>query len=229
MLALLVVPFTVLAAAPAQAVPPDRTSFLTWNMQGSTSSGQSLWSDYIKKIIERARFPEVVMLQEVGPGVPTSTPLGDPPGIEDNPLVTYVRWHMSTTQNYYMVFLQTNDRTRPGGRVNTIVMSRTRPDEAMVVENGHSSDAARPAIGIRLGSDWYFSFHALSRSSGPDGVPMLNSIGSAVLDNAQAAARRDGTPVQRRDWTVGADFNRRPTTTGTEPGLQQQADWPRII
>jgi lysophospholipase L1-like esterase len=99
----------------------------------------------------------------------------------------------------------------------------------MVVENGHSSDAARPAIGIRSGSDWYFSFHALSRSSGPDGVPMLNSIGSAVLDNAQAAARRDGTPVQRRDWTVGADFNRRPTTTGTEPGLQQQADWPRII
>ncbi|MER7687486.1 fibronectin type III domain-containing protein [Streptomyces sp. NPDC097610] len=227
--ALLVVPFAVLAAGPAQAAPPDRTPFLTWNMQGATSSGQSLWSDYIAKIIENARFPPVVMLQEVGPGVPTSTGLDNPPGTEGNSLVTYVRWRMSVTRTYYMVFLQTNDPTTPGGRVNTIVMSQTEVDEAMVVENNHSSGAGRPAIGIRLGNDWYFSFHALSRSGGPDGVPMLNSIGSAVLANAQAAAQRDGTSVQRRDWTVSADFNRRPTTIGAEPGLQQHADWPRII
>lgn len=220
------VPFTVLAAGPAQAAPPDRTPFLTWNMQGATTSGTSLWSDYIPEILRNAGYPDVVMLQEVGPGVPTSTPLANPPGTQGNALVTYVRWRAS--RNYYVVFLQTNDPTKPGGRVNTIVMAQTEVAEAMVVDNSHSSGVGRPAIGIRLGDDWYFSFHALSRSGGPDAVLMLSRIGSAVLANAQAAAGPRNPPLHR-DWTVGADFNRRPTTTGREPGLRQHPDWSRII
>ncbi|KAB1990096.1 hypothetical protein [Streptomyces triticiradicis] len=42
LLALVVVPFTVLAAAPAHALPPNETPFLTWNMQGATTEGVNL-------------------------------------------------------------------------------------------------------------------------------------------------------------------------------------------
>ncbi|MFJ7904676.1 SGNH/GDSL hydrolase family protein [Streptomyces sp. NPDC096198] len=202
--ALLVVPFTVLAAGAAHAAPPAETPFLTWNMQGATSSGQSLWSSYIPRILNGAPS-DVVMLQEAGPDIPDSAVLlNNPPGTVGNPLVTYARWPRgSRAPDWYMVFLQTNDPTRPGGRVNTIVMSTTRVDEAMVVDNPHGSNVGRPAIGIRLGNDWYFSYHALSGGGG-DAVTMLTAIGNAVRSAQPAGVRYD--------WTVGADFNTRPET-----------------
>ncbi|MFI5979138.1 endonuclease/exonuclease/phosphatase family protein [Streptomyces sp. NPDC051452] len=199
--ALLVVPFTVLAVGRAHAAPLDQTPFLTWNMQGETSQGRSVWTDYLPRILTGARS-EVVMLQEAGPDVPNSAEiLPNPPGTENNQLVTYARWRTSQrSSDWYIVFLQTHDRLRPGGRVNTIVMSRTPVDAAMVVDNPHGGAYGRPAIGIRLGEDWYFSFHALSGGGG-DAIGMLARIGEAVEGDDP-----------RRNWTVGADFNTRPTT-----------------
>ncbi|MFI0966491.1 endonuclease/exonuclease/phosphatase family protein [Streptomyces sp. NPDC021080] len=123
--ALLVVPFTVLAAGPAHAAPPDETPFLTWNMQGATAQGEDLWTAYLPQILNAARTDsggraDVVMLQETGAGVPHgATLLSNPTGTEGNPLVTYVNWHASQRPSeWYMVFLQTNDPdpANPGGR-----------------------------------------------------------------------------------------------------------------
>ncbi|MFE9123472.1 GDSL-type esterase/lipase family protein [Streptomyces sp. NPDC007172] len=207
-------PFTVVAAGPAQALSPDETPFLTWNMQGATNQGQMLWTDYFPSLLNEAPS-NVVMLQEVGAGVPDSAVLlSNPPGTEGDPLVTYAHWgsDRDRASEWYMVFLQTNnpDPTRPGGRVNTIVMSHLPVDGAMVVNSQHSSNAGRPAIGIRLGNDWYFSFHALSGSGG-DAVSMLTAIGNAVR-NAQP-------PGTRYEWTVGSDFNTRPETLQSRTGF----------
>ncbi|MET8885400.1 GDSL-type esterase/lipase family protein [Streptomyces rubiginosohelvolus] len=190
---LMAIPFTVAVAAPAQAAPPAETPFLTWNMQGATAQGESLWSSYLPRILGESRS-EVVMLQEAGAGVPGSARIfANPPGTENDQRVTYAEWH----SDWYMVFLQTHDPQVPGGRVNTIVMSSTPVDAAMVVENPLGT-VGRPAIGIRLGEDWYFSFHALSGGGG-DAVGMLRAIGDAV--------ERDGG---NRNWTVGGDFNTTP-------------------
>jgi hypothetical protein len=69
----------------------------------------------------------------------------------------------------------------------------------MVVDN--PLPAGRPAIGIRLGNDWYFSYHALSGGGG-DAVGMLTAIGQRV-----ASAQPAGVTY---NWTVGADFNTEP-------------------
>ncbi|GAB1332293.1 hypothetical protein ACE1SV_66320 [Streptomyces sennicomposti] len=202
LIALLVAPFTVLAAGRAHAAPLDQTPFLTWNMQGATSQGRSVWTDYLPRILTAAPS-EVVMLQEAGPEVPNGADiLPNPPGTENNPRVTYARWRTSQRpSDWYLVFLQTNNQSTPGGgRVNTIVMSRTPVDAAMVVDNPHGGAYGRPAIGIRLGEDWYFSFHALSGGGG-DAIGMLARIGEAVEADDQD-----------RNWTVGADFNTPPNT-----------------
>ncbi|MET8101877.1 fibronectin type III domain-containing protein [Streptomyces sp. NPDC005236] len=223
LLALLVVPFTALAAGPAQADPPDETPppgerpFLTWNMQGATAQGANLWTNYVPRILTAARYrsagPSVVMLQESGAGVPAgSDVLPNPQGTVGNSLVTYANWHASQRPSeWYVVFLQTNYRSqpgRPGGRVNTIVMSTTPVEAAMVVDNPLGPNLGRPAIGIREGNHWYFSFHSLTGGGG-DAVAMLTAIGTAV-HNAQPAG-------VRYDWTVGADFNTRPDTLSARP------------
>ncbi|WP_162684144.1 GDSL-type esterase/lipase family protein [Streptomyces populi] len=223
LLALLVVPFTVLAAGPAQAdpppqPPPGQRPYLTWNMQGATAQGVNLWTNYIPNILTAARNrstgPSVVMLQESGAGVPTGSDiLPNPRGTVGNSLVTYANWHASQRPSeWYMVFLQTNYRSqpgRPGGRVNTIVMSLNPVEDAMVVDNPLGPDRGRPAIGIREGNHWYFSFHSLTGGGG-DAIPMLTAIGRAVYD----AQRAEGV---RYDWTVSADFNTRPDSLRGRP------------
>jgi hypothetical protein len=93
--ALLVVPFTGLAAGPAHAAPPDRTPFLTWNMQGAHAQGANLWTNYLPTILNGAPS-NVIMLQEAGADVPAGADvLPNPPGTVGNPLVTYANWHAS--------------------------------------------------------------------------------------------------------------------------------------
>ncbi|MFD5934759.1 hypothetical protein [Streptomyces sp. NPDC060333] len=218
LLALLIMPFTAMTATPAHASPPDQNPFLTWNMQGATTVGVNLWTDYIPSVLREAGYPQIVMLQEVGAGPPAgAAQLPNPPGTQGNSLVTYVEWHSSMRpSNWYMLFLQTSNPTSPGGRVNTLIMSQSQITEAMVV-NGHG----RPAIGLQQGTDWYFSYHALS-GGGTDAVHMLDAIGDSV-----EAAASPSSPPQRHDWTVGADFTIPPEAENGR-GLSQHDDWPLI-
>jgi hypothetical protein len=52
----------------------------------------------------------------------------------------------------------------------------------------------RPAIGIRLGTNWFFSYHALARNNGPDAVNMLRQIGERVRE-AQPPGFEDCGPA----------------------------------
>jgi hypothetical protein len=144
----------------------------------------------------------VLMLQEAGPGAPgEATALPNPTG---NPLVSVWQWNVGGSTRgtpWYLYFLQSNNPTVPGGRVNTIVASRTQADGVIVIPPPNPNVPGRPTIGIRLGNDWYFSYHALTRGGG-DAVSMLTAIGQAVA-NAQPAG-------VTYNWTVGADFNTEP-------------------
>ncbi|WP_306317124.1 MULTISPECIES: GDSL-type esterase/lipase family protein [unclassified Streptomyces] len=189
---------------------------MTWNMQGATSNGASMWTDYMPSVLAQAR-PHVAMLQEAGPDQPNSAHAETrPPGSYGNHTASYWRWRSDEPSgprpgNWYMLFVQTNDPDRPGGRVNTIVMSTVRADEAMIVDSDHSSGRGRPAVGIRLGDDWYFSYHALSGGGG-DAVRMLTDVGTAVERASRAAGRR-------YDWTVSGDFNTTPETLRSRRGF----------
>jgi hypothetical protein len=231
------VPLALVGSSPARADTnlPD-TSFITWNMQGSTVQGASLWSDYLPPVLTshthagmQGSTARVLMLQEVGAGVPPSaTPRANP---TNDSRVTYATWTgagASRARPWAMYFLQSNNpsSTATGGRVNTIVMFRTAldgngnpigADQVMVVNPSPSTSAnaspRRPAIGIRLGNDWYFSFHALTGGGG-DAASMLHAIADAV-----EAAQPAGVTY---NWTVGGDFNTAPRN------LYNRADFPLI-
>ncbi|MCS0603501.1 endonuclease/exonuclease/phosphatase family protein [Streptomyces sp. LP11] len=205
LIALLVVPLTLLEAPAAHAVSPEDTPFLTWNMQGATSLGQSLWTDYFPGLMNRAPA-DVVMLQESGAGLPGSAVhLDNPPG-NQNPLVSYGRWRQLGGRETYwwMVFLQTHDPLAPGGRVNTVVMARRPVDQILVVDNPLPGTRGRPALGVLLGDNWFFSYHALSGGGG-DAAAMLAAIGGAVRDAPPPAGHQ-------YNWTVGGDFNTEPNS-----------------
>ena len=227
---LLVAPFALLASAPAYADTPANTPFLTWNMQGATTVGQSLWTSYLPTIlseqqVEGANAPQVIMLQEAGPSAPDpSTPQPNPTATASNPSgdgrVSYVVWNRgsnSRTDLWNIYFVQSSNPEVPGGRVNTIVMSRLVANQVMVVDNPFvltQNRPGRPAIGIRLGNDWYFSYHALTGGGG-DASAMLNAIGGAVQRSQPAGVTYN--------WTVGGDFN-------TEPdSLQARIDHGAVV
>lgn len=44
---LVAVPLTVFSSTPANAASVFSTPFITWNMQGGTSLGESLWSSFL--------------------------------------------------------------------------------------------------------------------------------------------------------------------------------------
>ena len=199
---LLVAPFAVLSAAPARADTPVNTPFITWNMQGATSLAASMWTDYIPRMLDNNPTTQVVMLQEAGPNPPdTSAVQPNPSG---DPRVSYYIWNRGSAprpKNWYIYYLQSSNPRVPGGRVNTIVMARTQADQVMVVDS--PIPAGQQAIGLRLGNDWYFSYHALTGGGG-DAVSMLTAIGQAVANAQQAGVTYN--------WTVGADFNTEPNT-----------------
>lgn len=189
---LLVAPFTILSAAPAYADTPDNTPFITWNMQGANAGGTSLWTTYIPQLLSN-NSADVIMLQEAGAAPPASATLqGNPTG---DPRVSIWTWNRGTStrpDTWYLYFLQSSNPQVPGGRVNTMVLSRTQADSVLVVDNPFLNAPGRPAIGIRLGNDFYFSYHALSGGGG-DAVRMLTAIGRAVANSQPAGVTYNWT------------------------------------
>lgn len=209
-----------LPAAPAHASPPAGTPFITWNLRGATTEGQSVWPTYIPTLVRENPDTQVIMIQEAGPEAPDSaTQIDNPPGNADARVTSWT-YTVQGGGVWYLYFIWSTDPTlngRAGGRVNTIVMSRTKAQELLVVDNNFIGPA-RPAIGIRLDNDYYFSYHALSGGGG-DAVSTLTRIGQAVADREDRAQVPPGT----YNWTVGADFNADPVRLRTRPGYENIA------
>ncbi|MFE9775750.1 GDSL-type esterase/lipase family protein [Streptomyces sp. NPDC005931] len=198
----------LLAAVPAVAAPLSSTPLVQENIQGATSGADSKWSTTVSGY---ARMAEIVALQEVGP---------QPPGVRQATIVQpqlpqvgrrgYVQHHLWTPwrEAYDVYFLQTdaNGGTFEGGRNNIALVTQRPADEVYAVPNPNG----RPALGVRFGNDWYFTFHAQSMGGRPnDSADMLQRVANWVNGRGRG-----------EQWTVMADFNLEPGTFATPPGTQ---------
>ncbi|HEX7304938.1 spherulation-specific family 4 protein [Lentzea sp.] len=181
-------------AQPASATPLSGTSLITYNMQGGTNSIESKWTLDVSGYAANA---DVVMLQEVGPNGPPSAH-DEGTAVTPEGLVYRRYLWLSRHITYNVIFVET-DAT--GGRVNIAIVTRHEPDEIRIVRNPVAR--GRAALGVRLGNDWYFTFHGLSGrqgtsdTSGGDSARMLNEIDAEVGRWSNSTAR----------WHAGGDFN----------------------
>lgn len=195
-----------LPVTPAAAVdrPLSSTRVLTWNMQGATDQGESKWRNYL--VGYSRQFP-IIMLQEAGPApAASSTHLNDltrttvdRTNTPRTHTIRHHRWQPETADQSTgfrdIYFLHTQNGT--GGRVNLALIVAEEPDEVNVVAN--PVDAGRTALGVRYGTNWYFTVHGLSGGGG-DSAVLLN----AIDDEVERWASTQGVTYH---WTVGGDFN----------------------
>ncbi|MFI0169652.1 FG-GAP-like repeat-containing protein [Streptomyces sp. NPDC017095] len=175
---------------------------ITNNLQGANSGGDSKWTT---TVVDYARSAEIVALQEAGASPPgtyvrniTITP--NAPG--NSGFVQHHRW--TVREGYEVYFLQTdpNGGTYEGGRVNLAMVTQRPADEVTIVAN--PNPAGRNALGVRFDDNWYFTYHALSSSSGEGGRDAQAMV--------QAIATYVNNSGPNRTWTVLGDFNRAPGT-----------------
>ncbi|MCZ4126195.1 GDSL-type esterase/lipase family protein [Streptomyces sp. H39-S7] len=198
---LIVVP----GAAPAIAAPLGQTPLITYNMQGESAGSASKWTNEVQ---EYARSTEIVLLQEVGPQGPSGATLEVPITTPEGVIVQHRTWTpggSSRGGSYHVYFAQTdrNGGTNTGGRVNIAIITRNAPDEVRVVAN--PIQAGRTALGVRFGTQWYFTVHGLSPGGG-DSNSLLEAIDSSVDRWTPGGV-----------WTAGGDFNVDPRVLQNRP------------
>ncbi|MFI2369247.1 FG-GAP-like repeat-containing protein [Streptomyces sp. NPDC018833] len=208
------------AATPVFAAPLDNTPLITHNLQGAQSSSEDDGTDHNKwqEIVGGyAEAAEIVAIQEAGPadGPGNSQPVRNimipalPQGQGDRGFVQQRRWTYHRA-SYEVYFLQTDARGGQwtGGRTNLALVTQRQADEVTAIPNPVAG--GRPALGVRFGNDWYFTWHG--RSMGPnqlnDSQQMVQAIAGWV------------NQVPGRDWTVMADFNQEPGQFGLPPNTQ---------
>ena len=202
------------ANATVTNAPLSQTSIITNNIQGATANGvntantDSKWSTGVIRYIRAAN---IVLIQEAGASGPPGARTLAPITIGQN-TVQHFEWDPESSSRgggpYQVYFLQTDDNggTAVGGRVNIAIVTHDVPDEIGVVAN--PVDAGRDALGVRFGTNWYFSLHGLSR--GPSD--------SAALVNAIATQVRSQNPSYT--YTVGGDFNLEPASLTVPAGAR---------
>ncbi|MFB8106776.1 RICIN domain-containing protein [Streptomyces sp. NPDC056007] len=219
----------VLGAVPAQAAIQDRPVF-TWNMQGATNGNDNKWTWGVGPRLNDPRQP-VMALQEVGAHPPTSAygteeriieggQLADLPEgmIEQLPdainarRVRYTQWS-NNHMLYHVYFLQTDAQNQQwvGGRCNlAIVLPREARQVAIVPTpngaRGHGQE--RAALGVLLGTTWYFSIHAGAREN--------NNAPGHLANIEQFIEMQDSREIEGREAIVTGDFNREPETIPQE-------------
>ncbi|GAA2931728.1 hypothetical protein GCM10020221_29450 [Streptomyces thioluteus] len=188
----------VLPAGPAQASPLRSTPVLAYNMLGA--DGGSKWTTNIGRYLRAA---EIVAVQEagaipIGEFVNRSAAIPGLPAIGRANYIQHHRWRFSH-ESYEVYFLQTdqNGGTYVGNRNNVALVTQREADEVTAIPNPYSG--GRAMIGVRFGTAWYFSYHAMS-GGGNDARTMLARVDDFV-------SQRPGN----EEWTVLGDFNREPS------------------
>jgi hypothetical protein len=167
-------------------------------MQGATSGQDSKWVTTVGGYL---RQTEVVALQEAGSTPPGHLVANIPlPGVQLPPVgranyVQHHRWQFGF-EAYEVYFLQTDttNGSYEGGRVNTALVTQREADEVTAVVNPVAG--GRPALGVRFGDTWYFSFHARAHANN-DAAAMVAEINATI-------------GAQGQNWVVLGDFNEEP-------------------
>ncbi len=132
----------------------------SWNLQGSSATSESKWSVSVRQLISGENAADILALQEAGSLPQTATPtqrtFQTPPGI---PIAEYT-WDLGSRSRPDMVYIYYSPVDVGANRVNLAIVSRRMADDVIVLPP--PTTVSRPIIGIRIGSDVFFSIHALA-------------------------------------------------------------------
>lgn len=189
----------------------------TWNLQGSSAANESKWNINVRQLITGADSADILMVQEAGtlPASAVRTQRVVQPVGVGIPIEEYT-WNLGTGRRPDLVYIYYSRLDVGANRVNLAIVSRFRADDVYVVSTGVPVLQARPAVGIRIGNDAFFSVHALS-SGGSDAARLVQSVFQFFIDQTAMPSRR------HINWMIAGDFNRSPTNLQTalssEPGV----------
>lgn len=184
----------------------DQYKIATWNLQGSSAANESKWNINVRQLVTGDQSADILMIQEAGT-LPASAQrtqrMIQPVGV-GIPIDEYT-WNLGTGRRPDLVYIYYSRLDVGANRVNLAIVSRYRADEIFVIGSGVPVLQARPAIGIRVGRDVFFSLHALS-SGGTDASRLIQNIYSFFANNE---TRR------QYNWMAVGDFNRSPVSLQT--------------
>lgn len=171
-------------------------NIITWNMQGSNATTENKWNAGVKNILQSISPRPIVCLQECGRVPPSGhhyTRLPFAINEDEVDFVDVYQWGGTQYRPGYWVFIHHWDTG--ANRVNTAIVTKVPPDDfgtgvALIQPTGEVT--WRPALGIQLGEEWIFSFHAIS-PNGPDAPGLIDAVWSSY-------------PY----WYIGADWNQQP-------------------
>lgn len=180
-------------------------SVATWNLQGSSATNESKWNISVRQLVSGEQGADIVMIQEAG-SLPVSATrtmrVVQPVGV-GIPIEEYV-WNLGTARRPNLMYIYYARLDVGANRVNLALLSRFRADDVFVIGSGVPVLQARPAIGIRLRNDVFFSAHALS-SGGADAARLVQNVYQFFA-----------TPERNHiNWMLVGDFNRSPTSLQT--------------
>jgi hypothetical protein len=183
------------ALTPTHSTSSDSHHVATWNMQGASHSTENKWNTGVAQMIRDYRL---VSLQEAG-AVPNSAKHTRDYGVGGRTVKEYTWGGTATRPGPYIYWLETDAK---GNRVNLAVVSANRAEDVDVVSGPY-----RPALGIRIGTGYYFSVHASAGNGGGDAPTLLKNIDSAVSTHG----KNDHASYT---WYALGDYNREPKAGG---------------
>jgi cytolethal distending toxin subunit B len=191
----------------ARAALSDRVA-VSWNMQGGNASTEDKWNTGVLPLLRGGTMAgpaaNVVALQEAGQR-PASAQIMMTATTPGGAYQEY-SWQggSSRATPYFIYFMQTD----PGAnRVNLAIVSDQRADEVIVLPPPRAG--SRAILGIRLGSEVYFTTHALS--GGGTDVPRI----------VQAAHNSITERNLGYQYLLLGDFNREPPTWDLPAGTER--------
>ncbi|QPR29430.1 cytolethal distending toxin subunit B family protein [Edwardsiella hoshinae] len=170
----------------------------TWNIQGSSARSESKWNVNVRQIISGSGAVDILMVQEAG--TPPESAVDTGRIISAGIPIRELTWNLGSNSRPQQVFIYFAQVDVFAGRVNLAIVSQRRADEVIVIPS--PSTASRPVIGIRIGSDAFFSAHALA-NQGADAPAIVDSVYSFFRNNPRAE-------IQATNWMIAGDFNRAP-------------------
>ncbi|MWQ03961.1 cytolethal distending toxin subunit B family protein [Glaesserella parasuis] len=185
----------------------------TWNLQGSSAINESKWNINVRQLLTGPQAAGILMVQEAGslPSTAVHTRrMVQPEGV-GFPIDEYV-WNLGTRSRPNNVYIYYSRLDVGANRVNLAIIARRMASEVFVIDSGSAVLTSRPAIGIQIDNDAFFSIHALS-SGGSDSLRLIRNIFEFF-----------NTPERRHiNWMAVGDFNRSPgrmqEALNEEPGL----------
>ncbi|EAA0700322.1 cytolethal distending toxin subunit B family protein [Salmonella enterica] len=179
----------------------DLTDFrvATWNLQGASAATENKWNINVRQLISGENAVDILAVQEAGSPPSSAVDTGrviPSPGIP----VRELTWNLSTNSRPQQVFIYFSPVDAFGGRVNLALVSNQRADEVFVLSPVRQG--GRPLLGIRIGTDAFFTAHAIA---------MRNNDAPALVEEVYSFFRDSRDPLhQAINWMVLGDFNREP-------------------